>query len=865
MGEEFLMRKTGDLVRAAQSGDRQARERLVRSVQEQVYFHCLRIVGDPDDAMDAAQDILIAMIGGLGSLREPEAFPGWLDRITVRISCRYLKQRQRELKRTIDLQSYQAGAEDCDDVQQEPEKLLDTEENRRMVVELVDALPPPQRLCALLYYYDEMSVKDIAAILHIPVNTVKSRLHYARQAVRKGADRRGGIWALGVSPVPFLRYFLQQEAASGLLGTAAAGLTQSVLAAGGAAAGGLAIGTALKAALDAFLGQKALVLAGLALAGAVTGGVIASQTPKPTVEPHIRAEEPVRPAGPEAPAPPAAEHPVQTEVPVREQAPAQPEAQPLPAEPVSTPAYPTVQRTPIASPEPPTEVPEEPENPEAAQPEDPELPPPVPPEDPLPPEGPDEADGPEEPEDSSQGIQIGPGADARPEESGSRPVWEPSFDLPSRPQPAGPEPEAPEPAEPATDEPEPDKPAPVEPPTDEPPTDEPATDETESAEPTTEEAVRLWTKAFSDYVGNGGYGYTTNFREVWGNFLPPVETAYTSSNPSVAAINEDGTFSTLAPGTAVLSAVMELEGIIFQYDLTVTVEDEFRWLPWLPDCALTEGGTEPWISLDGMPTGQELHFVSAVWHSSDPKVASVHNEDGGLAARIHPGAAGEAVITVDLVAQVDTVAGTKEMGGSSFFTVTVEPDPSRPEPPEPAGRRRELTEFGSASGYGYTRFFREMWDEILPEALTGYTSSDPDVACILETGEFSTLSAGTAELSAVDPDDPEHPYTLILHVQDRLDWIRSIDNGTAWLDLPRSFNVVGYSVHPDKRPLSSVWESGDTSIVTAEPSGYWAAGRLTGKALGETDVTVTFFFEVQTVVGALEMQDTLQFHVTVAP
>ena len=79
-------------------------------------------------------------------------------------------------------------SEDLDD-QRIPEKILDTKETHRMIRELVDELPPAQKLCILMYYYDELPVKDIAEALDTSENTVKSRLSYARKTIKAGVDR----------------------------------------------------------------------------------------------------------------------------------------------------------------------------------------------------------------------------------------------------------------------------------------------------------------------------------------------------------------------------------------------------------------------------------------------------------------------------------------------------------------------------------------------------------------------------------------------------------------------------------------------------------------------------------------------------
>ena len=81
--------------------------------------------------------------------------------------------------------------DDVEDLDQQkvPDKVVDDQETKRMIMDLVDALPPEQRMCVLFYYYAGMSVKEIAQTLEISEGTVKSRLNYARKAVKAGVDQ----------------------------------------------------------------------------------------------------------------------------------------------------------------------------------------------------------------------------------------------------------------------------------------------------------------------------------------------------------------------------------------------------------------------------------------------------------------------------------------------------------------------------------------------------------------------------------------------------------------------------------------------------------------------------------------------------
>ena len=154
------------LIQSCRAGDRQAQEELVLATQKRVYYHCKKLLKREEDALDATQDVLITMLTRLDSLREPEAFLGWLASITVN-RCRNLlsrENRESQIPESEEGDSLLDNLEDLDE-QAVPDKALDNEETRRMIVELVDALPDQQRMCVLMYYYDEMSVKDIAAAL----------------------------------------------------------------------------------------------------------------------------------------------------------------------------------------------------------------------------------------------------------------------------------------------------------------------------------------------------------------------------------------------------------------------------------------------------------------------------------------------------------------------------------------------------------------------------------------------------------------------------------------------------------------------------------------------------------------------------
>ena len=359
----MAMPSMSPVIRRCLSGDQQAQEELVLAAQNRVYYHCRKMLKHEEDALDATQEILISMLTRLDRLQDPEAFWGWLSAMTANHCRNVLTRGRREAQIPEDDEGNSLlDAFESLDEQTVPDKALDNDETRRMIVELVDQLPPPQRQCVLMFYYEEMSVKDIAAALETSEGTVKSRLNYARKAIKSGVDAYAAQGVKLYSALPFLVYFLQRDAGIGGLsasaaealarsvlagaagtaaaGTAAAGAAGTVAPSGGAAAGtAAASGGTASHALSGLLAHKAaLGLAGLAAAGAVAGGAALYQPePEPAEDPAPIVEvaepqpipEPEPPPEPVQPQPGPAPEP--DPVPVEEP---EPPAEP---QPVSTP------------------------------------------------------------------------------------------------------------------------------------------------------------------------------------------------------------------------------------------------------------------------------------------------------------------------------------------------------------------------------------------------------------------------------------------------------------------------------------------------------------------------------------------------
>ena len=341
------------LIVKAQAGDQEAMEEILRTAHTSVSYQCRKLLRDPRNAEDATQEVLLTVYTRLGNLKNPAAFWGWLNTTTANRCMDVLRRDNVELQFAEDEEGHSVldSLEELDE-QSVPDKSLDNAETTRMIEEIVNSLPEAQRICVLMYYYDEMSVKDIAAALGVPENTVKSRLNYARKAIKEQVldYEKKGVKLYGLSPLPFMLYFLLRAAeetadsaaaevmakkavelgaaaAAGAGGTAAAGAAAggkaaagaavgSGKAAAGAAAGGKAVGTALSAKFIA--GSLATLLT----VGGVTAAVVIPQnqaepelTPPPAITETIPLEtEPEETAAPEpTETPPVEEEPIPAE------------------------------------------------------------------------------------------------------------------------------------------------------------------------------------------------------------------------------------------------------------------------------------------------------------------------------------------------------------------------------------------------------------------------------------------------------------------------------------------------------------------------------------------------------------------------
>ncbi len=169
------------LVLRAQSGDREALDALLASVQEPLHRYLLTLVRERHLAEDALQETFVRVYRKLGWLRDPALFRPWAYRIASREVVRQLKRRRRWPEQFgEDFSPEQLAAEAAD--AREPELA-------ERLTELLSKVSPASRMVLVLHYLDEMPLQEVADVLGVPVGTAKSRLAYGLAALRREAGK----------------------------------------------------------------------------------------------------------------------------------------------------------------------------------------------------------------------------------------------------------------------------------------------------------------------------------------------------------------------------------------------------------------------------------------------------------------------------------------------------------------------------------------------------------------------------------------------------------------------------------------------------------------------------------------------------
>ncbi|HZI67561.1 MAG TPA: RNA polymerase sigma factor [Thermoanaerobaculia bacterium] len=162
----------------AQSGDREALDRLLREVERPLYGYVVRLIGDPETAKDVLQETLVRICRKLRWLHDPALFRPWAFRIASREAFRMMKRVSG--RREVDLPDAAVEAPSGAQESSWPVSLD--------LPAALDGVSPASRAVLLLHYVHEMRLEDVSDVLAIPLGTTKSRLAYGLRCLRRSFE-----------------------------------------------------------------------------------------------------------------------------------------------------------------------------------------------------------------------------------------------------------------------------------------------------------------------------------------------------------------------------------------------------------------------------------------------------------------------------------------------------------------------------------------------------------------------------------------------------------------------------------------------------------------------------------------------------
>ena len=168
------------LILELQDGDLAALGNLYDRHRNLVYRTALAITGDPEEASDLLQDVFLRLYRFADRIDSNRPIEPWLYRMTTNMAYTFVKRQNRWLqvvKKLADRLSREK--------KESPLQQIEFKEEWQVVQQALNSLTVEKRVVVALYYINDLSIQEISNTLDLPIGTVKSRLHYGRQELKK--------------------------------------------------------------------------------------------------------------------------------------------------------------------------------------------------------------------------------------------------------------------------------------------------------------------------------------------------------------------------------------------------------------------------------------------------------------------------------------------------------------------------------------------------------------------------------------------------------------------------------------------------------------------------------------------------------
>lgn len=282
------------LVRAVQNKDQKSFEELYTKYYKKIYAIAFATTKNVSDAEDILQITFSKVWQSISSLEDPSAFNTWVQKIAINESKTLLNKRKPSV--SIDDEEDESPVTELESDLMLPEVYAEKEDLSARLRQIIYELSDVQRQTITLYYFDNLTISEIAQIMDCTEGTVKSRLYLARKAIRteiEDQERKTGTTFFGIPAIPllpFAKIFVGQVEESLISESAAANiLTKINTAVVSASSASATASETAKAGMS--LGSKVIigVAAGSVVIGGVAGTMIGAKLLGNSSEPPVEA------------------------------------------------------------------------------------------------------------------------------------------------------------------------------------------------------------------------------------------------------------------------------------------------------------------------------------------------------------------------------------------------------------------------------------------------------------------------------------------------------------------------------------------------------------------------------------------------
>ena len=207
------------------NGNTAAFDTIYNESKRYIYYTILKTVGDKETADDIMQETYLDVYRSLNSLENPAVFKVWAAKIAQHKISRYFLKKNPELFSTEEEMDDVVGDITEEDMGALPEDAMINKEVQRLIGEIVDGLPENQRSAILSFYYNQMSIAEIAEAMGVPENTVKTYLFRGKNKIKDGVleiEKKHGTKLYALPLAGLLGLLFTEEAKAAVVSTTAA-------------------------------------------------------------------------------------------------------------------------------------------------------------------------------------------------------------------------------------------------------------------------------------------------------------------------------------------------------------------------------------------------------------------------------------------------------------------------------------------------------------------------------------------------------------------------------------------------------------------------------------------------------------------